>query len=160
MSIEYHQESEKYRPESIRTLLVGEAPPPNGKTYFYVPRPISNEGPIEKARSLPATIFNHYFQERPTSLERYIILLTHLKDDGIFLIDICSEPIRVRNCPEGVSRIIDEIPKLRIKMVEKSIHVADQDIIFLLARNSYKKYILREFPDSQLYTWKDFRMSS
>ena len=91
MPIEYFNQSEKFRPIKINTLLVGEAPPPNGKSYFYVPKTGLRE------ESLPATIFNHYFGEIPKTKERYKVLLEKLRDDlGIFLIDIYEKPIRIR----------------------------------------------------------------
>ena len=119
---------------------------------------MSDAVPIEKDRSLPATIFYHYFRERPATIERYITLLVRLKEMGVFLIDICSEPVKVRGFPDGITHIINEIPKLRSNMLARGIHIADQDIVFLLARNKYKKYIQREFPDAQRLTWKYFRM--
>ena len=64
MPIDYISEAEKYRPDTIKTLLVGEAPPPNGQTYFYLPRELKNSGTIRNDRSLPATIFCHYFGKR------------------------------------------------------------------------------------------------
>ena len=117
MAIDYFRESEKYRPEVIRTLLIGEAPPHLGRTYFYVPQAMSVKRSIENDTSLPATIFNHYFQDRPTTEDEYRAYLLQLKEHGVFLIDICSEPIRVRGSIEGVGRIIDEIPKLKSKLV-------------------------------------------
>jgi hypothetical protein len=120
---------------------------------------MSNTVPIEKDRSLPATIFNHYFQERPKTKYQYVDFLLQLKEKGIFLIDICNEPVKVRGSPEGVARIIAEIPKLQQKMAARSIHVPDRDIVFLLARNSYVKHIRDQYPESQRFTWKDFRMS-
>ncbi len=158
MAINYFQESERYRPELIKTLLVGEAPPPSGEAYFYIPKAISNTSPIEMDRSLPSTIFNHYFQERPSTIDRYISFLLRLKENGMFLIDLCSEPIKVRGCQEGLMRIVEEIPKLRSKMADRDIHVQDRDIIFLLARSNYRKHIQQIYPDSQLFPWKDFRM--
>ena len=136
--INYFQESEKYRPKMVRTLLIAEAPPPSGTKYFYVPRAMSNTVPIEKDRSLPATIFHHYFRERPKTKDRYVDFLLQLKEKGIFLIDICNEPVKVRGTPEGVARIIAEIPKLRQKMAVRHIQVLDCDIVFLLARNRYE----------------------
>jgi len=159
MAIDYFRESEKYRPATIKTLLIGEAPPPSGKTYFYVPQAMSNATPIENDTSLPATIFNHYFHDRPTAIDRYIAYLTRLMENGVFLIDICSEPVRVRANPEGVLRIIDEIPKLRSKMLARRIQVTDSNMVFLLARNKYEKQIRSEFSDSRRVRWKDFRMS-
>jgi len=40
MAIDYFLESQKYRPKEIKMLLIGEAPPASGKTYFYVPKPM------------------------------------------------------------------------------------------------------------------------
>jgi len=163
MEIDYYTESEKYRPEKIgkriKKLLVGEAPPSSRKTYFYVPRPMSCARPVEEDRSLPATIFNHYFKNRTETKDQYIDFLLWLQEKGIFLIDICKDPIKVRGCLEGVQRIISDIPKLREQMAKRKIQILDQDIIFLLPRKNYLKYIRREFPDSQYIRWKDFRMS-
>lgn len=159
MAIDYFIESEKYRPKTIKTLLVGEAPPSSGKTYFYVPEAMSDKILIQKDSSLPATIFNHYFLKRPTTAEEYVNFLRLLHAKGIFLIDICDEPIKVRNNPEGIQRIKREIPKLRGKMKRRNINVAVEDILFLLARNNYIKDIKREFPNSTYKTWMDFRMS-
>lgn len=59
--INYSLEIEKYRPKVIKTLLIGEAPPLNGKTFFYLPKQINFMNSIENNTSLPATIFNCYF---------------------------------------------------------------------------------------------------
>lgn len=160
MAIYYVAESEKYRPAKIRTLLIGEAPPPSGDKYFYVPRLIDLKTPIKNDRTLPATIFNHYFATRPKTLEEYIGFLKALQVNGIFLIDICQEPITVRGCHDGLQRIISEIPKLRGQMVLRGIEVPDSDIVFLLARGNYKKHIKLVFPASQIIPWITFRLSS
>ena len=157
MAINYIIESEQYRPTKIKTLLVGEAPPSSGKKYFYGPKQMSNVRPIIEDRSLPATIFGHYFQKRPTTKDEYIAFLLRLRAMGIFLIDICDDPIKVRGCSEGVQRIIDEIPRLREKMAAREIRVPDRGIVFLLARTNYLEHIRREFPDSQYVRWIDFR---
>ena len=159
MTINYFRESEKYRPKKIEKLLVGEAPPSSGKTYFYVPKPMSENISIRKDRSLPATIFYHYFQTRPTTVDKYIDLLLLLKKKGIFLVDICDDPIKVRGNPEGEQRIIDEIPNLRKKLISRKIEIADEEIIFLLARTSYSNHVRAEFPNSKLIRWIDFRMN-
>ncbi len=61
---------------------------------------MSNNTPIEQDRSLPATIFHHYFLQRPQSQEDYTALLAKLKDAGIFLVDILDEPIKIRGNKE------------------------------------------------------------
>ena len=163
--IDYLAESEKYRPRKARTLLMGEAPPPSRRTYFYVPpKTMNNRRPICKDTSLPSTIFWHYFGERPTSKERYIQLLNCLKRKGIFLVDIVDWPLRVRIRGKGVDpdalRIIKrEIPKLRTKLKRRKINVQDKDIVFLLPRLRYKRELKEEFPCSSYIRWICFRMS-
>jgi len=163
MTIDYFTESEKYRPKRIETLLVGESPPPSGKSYFYVPKPMSNSRPIRSDTSLPATIFYHYFLKRPETEAEYVDLLLRLKENGIFLIDICDDPVRVRGnkgvIKKNLDRIIEEIPRLRNKMASRKISVAENDIIFLLARRNYLKYIREEFPTAKYFRWIDFRLS-
>jgi len=159
MPIDYFRESEKYRPRKVTTLLVGEAPPPSGKAYFYLPRPMSNKRPVRNDRSLPATIFYHYFQRRPKTEAEYIDLLFKLQNKGIFLIDICDEPLKVRGCKKNLERIVNEISKLRNKMRLRNISIKDEDIIFLLPRKNYLKHLKGEFPNSKYFRWIDFRMS-
>lgn len=160
MAIDYLTESEKYRPEVIETLLIGEAPPPNGKTYFYLPTTLRNNVPIARNRSLPATIFHRYFKRLPVDEEEYRELLLKLKQLRVFLVDIADEPIRVRGSPEGVRRIIEAIPKLRAKLERRNIDIDDEHIVFLLARKDYQKWISQAFPKSSLVRWIDFRMGT
>ena len=160
MIIDYLKESENYRPNVIKQLLIGEAPPPSKNAYFYIPPKRCKIGLlIEKDRSLPATIFYHYFQQRPKTTDDYHALLQRLREKGVFLLDICDEPIKVRHCPDGVQRIIDEISNLRKKMAARGITVADRDVVFLLPRMSYLKYLKRAFPESKYVRWKEFRLS-
>jgi len=78
---------------------------------------------------------------------------------GVFLIDICDEPIKVRGYPDGLRRIIEEIPNLRKKMAARGINVADKDVVFLLPRLSYLKHLRQAFPESNHVRWIDFRLS-
>ena len=157
MTIDYLAEAEKYRPSVISTLLIGEAPPPSGTVYFYVPRAMPITRPVESDANLPATIFNHYFGTRPRSTEEYIKLLSALKARGVFLVDICDEPVKVRGSEEGLCRIIHEIPHLRSKLKDRGITIAEESMVFLLARRNYKSHIRCEFPAAQCFTWKKFR---
>jgi len=159
MPIDYYRESEKYRPTVIKRLLIGEAPPSSGQAYFYVPRAMNDQIPIRNDRNLPATIFYHYFQIRPTSEEAYDDLLFRLRDKGVFLVDICDIPVKVRGNPSGERKIVVEIPKLRSKLTHRGIHVPDEQITFLLARTSYSRQIREGFPDAQRIRWIDFRMN-
>ena len=146
--------------ELIKTLLIGEAPPPNGKTYFYIPKKLSLGRTIEDDTSLPSTIFNHYFHKRPESIEEYEKFLMQLKDADIFLIDIINEPIPIRGNKENENYLITQIPQLKERIKSMDIYLDEGKWIFLLARNSYKKYLNQEFPMAKKIRWKDFRLNN
>jgi hypothetical protein len=114
--IDYELERNKYRPERIKTLLIGEAPPPSGKSYFYVPKEMSLGRSIEDDTSLPATIFNHYFGRRPNNISEYKKFLIELKNMGVFLIDIIDEPIKIRGDKENENYLISKLPELKLKI--------------------------------------------
>jgi hypothetical protein len=159
VAIDYFIEAQKYRPSIVRTLLVAEAPPKGGHTYFYVPKSMNPGIPIARQSSLSATIFYHYFREIPATEKRYAELLNRLKRRRIFLIDICDEPIGVRNSPEGLQRITREIPKLRAKLRRLKIRIGEDRIIFLHARKNYSRKLRSAFPTSRHTCWMCFRMN-
>jgi len=158
--IDYFKESKKYVPKKIKTLLVGESPPPNCKTYFYIPKV-----PVKEV-SLPSTIFKHYFKKNPLTEEEYEQMLKKLQQKGIFLIDIYDKPIKIRdrNQPKGINipnlnRLKSQIPKLKEKIKNRRIAIEEENIIFLLARQHYKRELKEQFPHSQMIAWKKFRES-
>ncbi len=162
--IDYYEVAKRYKPDTIRALLIGEAPPPSGK-YFYVPKKMSLFRDVAKDSSLPATIFNHYFGNRPANEGEYENYLMNLKSKGIFLVDIVDKPLKVRDKSQpgsinqkNLDEIISEIPNLRKKLNERTVSIDEQRMIFLLPRLHYKKDLVKEFPHSQLIRWKDFRM--
>lgn len=159
MAIDYLAESEKYRPRVIETLLVGEAPPPSKSSYFYVPTSLNSQRPIRGYRSLPATIFHHYFRRLPNDAADYEALLLDLKARGVFLVDILDVPIKVRNDPDGLARVVEAIPRLRGKLIQRDIALADECIVFLLARNNYRRHLRQAFPTSTMVSWLDFRLN-
>ena len=83
-----------------------------------------------------------------------------LKDLGVFLIDLFDAPIQVRNSREGVQQIREAIMVFRDKLKRRNIEVAEENIVFLLARTSYRATIRQTFPWSRLVPWIDFRTSS
>jgi len=166
MSLDYSELSEKYRPKKIETLLVAEGPPPSGERYFYLPTKMNPSRNIRNYRSLPATIFYHYFKSIPSSIEEYELFLLRLKERNIFLIDILDEPLKIRDrsSPDGVNKknydiLISRIPKLKDKIYGRGISIPEDRIIFLLARTCYKKELVKEFPNSKFFRWIDFRLS-
>jgi hypothetical protein len=156
--IDYQAERQKYRPDNVSTLLIAEAPPPSGLTFFYVPRELDLSIPIHLDRTLPATIFNHYFKRRPSDVGEYMIFLTELQNTGVFLIDIIDEPLRIRGNPTNEEHLISRIPFLRPKIKEMEIDLEENRWIFLLARNSYNRHIAEHFPHSKRIRWIDFRL--
>ena len=167
MALPYFELSEKYRPEKVETLLVGEGPPPSGDKYFYLPAKMNPKRDIRNYRSLPATIFYHYFRSIPSSIEEYESLLFRLKERNIFLIDILDRPLKIRDSsfPKGVDVenykiLLSSIPKLKEKIRERGIAISEDRIIFLLARTSYINELKQEFPNAQYFRWIDFRMES
>jgi hypothetical protein len=157
--LDYLRLSDAYRPKRIETLLIAEAPPPSGKSYFYYPATVKVTADIRANRSLPATIFYHYFARLPVDIEEYREMLTSLKAKGVFLVDICSEPIRVRDNSDGLKRIISEIPRVYANLRSRCIEIDESSTIFLLARTNYKAIIRTHFPNSRLERWVDFRMT-
>ncbi len=162
--INYFQESGKYRPRRIRTLLIAEAPPPSRTKYFYVPRAMSNKVPVEKDTSLPATIFHHYFKKRPESVSEYIDFLSKLRGIGIFLMDIVDKPIRIRERgginQKNLQYLSSKIKTLGGRIARRGIFIDDEKITFLLPRLHYKKQLEEEFPQSRKIRWIDFRLST
>jgi hypothetical protein len=165
MVLPYFELSEEYKPEKVETLLVGEGPPPSGKRYFYLPTKMNPKRDIRDYRSLPATIFYHYFRSIPSTVEEYESLLIKLKERNIFLIDILDKPLKIRDrsSVDGINKenydlLISNIYRLKDKIKERSIDISEDRIVFLLARTSYEKELKREFPNAQYFRWIDFRL--
>ena len=83
------------------------------------------------------------------------------------MIDILDGPLKIRDtsCPKGVDEenykiLISSIPKLKDKIRDRGIAISENRIVFLLARTTYEKELIEEFPNSQFVRWIDFRMES
>lgn len=163
----YHQLAQNYKPKKIDILLIGEAPPPNGTSYFYqIPPKYSLKNvSIEKDASLPATIFNHYFGRRPNDSVEYKKFLVCLEKRGIFLIDIINDPIRIRE-KNGLNQanLNKLLSPLNLADLQKRIDTLSHEnteVIFLLARNKYKKVLQISFRNvKQFIPWKNFRLDT
>lgn len=143
--LNYRMLANKYRPDNeIKILLVGEAPPPSGKKYFYnIPENYRPKANIEKDTSLPGTVFNHFFDRLPNNSKDYEDCLVMLKDNGIFLIDIYEQPIQVRNNKEKSLPVIFSDSNLEdLNSRIHSIISERTEIIFLLARTYKKKSLV------------------
>jgi len=154
--MDYKELSERYRPNKIKTLLVAEAPPQNGKTYFYLPVDKISPG------SLPGTVFIHYFGILPQGKDEYVYILNKLRRRGIWMIDITNIPEKVWidrkkwiKDDDAIQRIANQLPNLKQRILEMDVN--EKDVIFLLARNDYASKVNLLFPNSKRTTWSKFR---
>jgi hypothetical protein len=162
-ALKYKNAAEKYKPNKIKTLLIGEAPPPPTEknpnpNYFYItPSKFTGHN-----ASLPGRVFTHYFGSYAKGKEDYANKLEKLRDNGIFMIDIVEEPITVKKSklepeiPESVEIIKNSLPKLKERI--KELGVSEENVIFLIpSHRSYRKDARRMFPNSKFPKgWKEF----
>ena len=78
--------------------------------------------------------------------------------------DIFDEPIRISVRGKGINKealkkIIDNISCLRDKIKSRGIKIEDSNIIFLDPNHGYYKELKKEFPESKIIKWVDFRTS-
>jgi len=167
---DYENLANNYKPSLIKILLIGEAPPPSGKKYFYkVPENYFPSKSIENDTSLPGTIFNHYFGKRPNNSLEYENFLEQLKENGIFLIDMINEPLKIRDrkLDNGINmtnleKLFSDHNLRNLKNKVNKLKNEETISIFLFARNYKKIYkdILKDnFPDSEFIRWIDFRLN-
>lgn len=171
VKLNYEKLAENFKPHNIKIILIEEAPPPSGEKYFYkIPENYSPINSIEDDISLPATIFNHYFGRRPENSEEYKEFLICLMENGIFLIDMIDEPLKIRDKKEkgGINQtnlkklFSDDNLCLLKDRIDKLI---DQEakFIFLIARN-YKIFwmnkLKEKFSEATFIKWKDFRLNT
>jgi hypothetical protein len=165
--LNYIEISEKYKPHKVKTLLIAEAPPPNGKAYFYLPKKMNPYREIKNYTSLPATIFYPYFRTIPKTILDYEKLLLKLCSNGIFLLDIYDIPLKIRDksFPNWINQrnlkiLTNEIPLLKHKIIERIGEVVETNITFLLARKHYTTLLKQYFPIANYCSWIDFRIKN
>ena len=163
--MEYVKHAKSYKPTEIKILLIGEAPPSNGKSYFYkVPEKYpTRKSSIENDTSLAATIFNHYFGRRPNDTKEYEQFLKCLQKKGVFLIDIINLPLEIRKKDkslnqENIDKLISDENLNDLDNRINSLINNDKKVIFLLARTKYLKKLKTRFPHYTFITWKCFRL--
>jgi len=159
--INYDELAKEFKPNIIRQLLIGEAPPPTEKSYFYMP---TKPGPGFHF-SLPGIVFRHYFGRTPKSRDEYVEFLKELQNMGVFVIDITNAPLEVSRkipgekwpkvVPESIEELKNSLPALKKRI--KNMGIDEHDVIFVLPRQHYLSNITKLFPDSIVYkSWKSF----
>jgi len=105
---------------------------------------------------------------RPINSEEYKLFLEKLQYQGVFLIDMFNEPIKIRDKSKygginqkNLERLFTDDNLLNLKNRIEELSTNETIKIFLLARNYRKKYIDKikdNFPEAELIRWKKFRM--
>lgn len=156
MAVKYRAVAEIFKPEDIKKLIIGECPPSDGKSYFYIPTPVKN------LESMPGTIFTHYFQCIPTTENKYFEMLCVLKEYGIFLIDILDHPILIRDSG-GIIKENLEILKTGIQnfpshLARNGIDVPQANWTFLIPTGrNYTRLLKNLYPEAKVIIWPDYR---
>jgi hypothetical protein len=75
----------KYRPDPVKLLLIAEAPPSAVDRYFYFPD-------VARQDSLFRYVTRAILGIQPTRTNKAEVL-ADLRDAGVFLMDVCLEPI-------------------------------------------------------------------
>lgn len=164
--MKYSLYSECYKPSEIKVLLIAEAPPPDGKTYFYsIPVKYSiPKSKIEDDTSLRATIFNHYFGRRPNDTYEYKQFLKCLQERGVFLIDIINENLVIKKRGQpfnevNIKKLVSTKNLNDLKSRIKKLTTSDTKIIFLLPTGRpYINELRKEFSNVSFVNWKCFRL--
>jgi hypothetical protein len=79
------QAAAKYRPTRISTLLIAEAPPSAAERYFYFED-------VQTDDSLFRVVTRAFLGATPGG-DRKDVALASLRDAGVFLIDLCEDPV-------------------------------------------------------------------
>jgi hypothetical protein len=90
--------AERYRPNRVQLLLIGEAPPSDSGRYFYFPD-------VSTQDSLFRYVVRSVLSREPGRGNK-AELLSELRNAGVYLIDICEEPVdseaELRSCLPGL----------------------------------------------------------
>jgi hypothetical protein len=108
--------AQKYRPASVRLLLIAEAPPSALDRYFYFEMVATQD-------SLFRYVAQAILRVEPTRVNKPE-LLGRLRDRGVFLIDLWRDPIDARSDPPdvaGAMRRIHQLAPDRIIVIKTSV---------------------------------------
>ncbi|WP_234787337.1 hypothetical protein [Mycolicibacter sinensis] len=110
--------AERYRPETVRLLLVAQAPPAADDRYFYFPDVATQDTLF---RSVARIILPHTAPTRSNKAS----LLEQLRDRGVFLIDLKPDPVDGTvlspYVPELLARIAELAPE-RIILIKADVY--------------------------------------
>lgn len=110
----------KYKPDRISLLLVAEAPPTATDRYFYFPDVAIHDSLFRYTARLVLRV-------EPTRTNKAAIL-SRLHDAGVFLIDLCPDPVvekaELRACVEDLVRRAKALKPDKIILIKASVYDA------------------------------------
>lgn len=134
-SIDQEQIRNSFRPNSIKLLFIGEAPPASGR-FFYC----RNSGLFRAMRDA------FQLADRSINGENF---LSHFKASGYYLIDLCASPVDQLNPPErrlarksAVPTLATKISELRPLKIATLLRSIESDVLHAIAMANWKGPIL------------------
>ncbi|MCW4452168.1 hypothetical protein OK344_08095 [Kaistella sp. BT6-1-3] len=129
----------KYKPEKIKLLLIAEAPPDSLNRFFYFEN--------VKEKDFLFLAISEYFY--PALKEKFLIshrsekikaiILSHLKKDGIFLIDLYELPLSV--CYETENKAVEKaLAKVDDLVNSKTKIITIKSNVYDALKSKLKKY--------------------
>lgn len=109
--------AQRYKPEKVKLLLVAETPPADPDRYFYFPE-------VKEQDSLFRYIVREVLGEEPKR-ENKPELLNRLSDQGVFLIDLRSDPVDGSPLAGSVPDLITRCRKLapeKIVLIKATVY--------------------------------------
>lgn len=107
----------RFKPETVRLLLVAEAPPSALERYFYFPA-------VQEHDSLFRYVVRLVLGDEPTRSGKFQHL-DALRDAGVFLIDLCESPIRskaeLRDCVAGLVTRVGAIAPEHVILIKSTV---------------------------------------
>lgn len=107
----YDELRDRYRPTSVRLLLIGESPPdPRSaeRRFFYAPM-------LAYDNLYRSVVLALYGTDPGFDVSAKADNLARLRDDGVWLVDAVDEPVNAMSKPERVRRIRASVPSLLAK---------------------------------------------
>ena len=130
-NIEYFKtQSEKYRPEKIKYLLIAESPPNDIRNFFFF------DGPKPKNQMFFQNVIKALYKEHcanDQTCKRHF--LKKFREDGFYLIDAVEYPITTCTNNERKIIILDDFPSLIDKLVDfNKRNLADENTKIILIK--------------------------
>ncbi len=135
---DYKEAREKYKPEKIKILFIGESPPRNKQSYFYFE---DSKGSAPLFKAIIKAVFNEdYIKKNDKDYRKKKMLLEKFKENGFFLIDACDTPINQYPSKKRKGIIKKNLPNL-VKLI-KNLELGRDTKIILIQPKRTKAYEL------------------